>query len=199
MTTFFSAEHSYQTYFSLLIFTERKDDLRRSRQRSTSDPSPCVCPAWARCNRVKVPCIMNSIKQRILDYGNCGIARFRGKEAYVKDMSPRTGTGYKADGVDKLAPHSEVRSSVPEVNPGVVYRNSALLPGETSHASRPGFNLPERVGGADSNVDIEMRGVSRDHSSPVQRAGSSLWGEESGGLSQDEGSNRRSGDDRRGL
>jgi len=142
---------------------------------------------------------MNPNQQQILDYGNCGIARFRGKEAYVKDMSPRTGTRYKADGMDELAPHSEVSDSVLEVNLGVVYRNNAFLPGEVSYAGRPGFNLPERVGGGGSNAAIELRGVSRDHSSPVQRAGSSPWGEESGSLSQDEGSNRRSGDDRRGL
>ena len=134
---------------------------------------------------------MNPNQQQILDYGNCGIARFRGKEAYIKDMSPRTETGYKADGMDKLAPHSEALDSVPEVNLGVVYRNSALLPGEASYAGRPGFNLPERVGGGSSNAAIEIRGVSRDHSSPDQRAGSSPRGEESGGLSQDEGSNLR--------
>jgi len=142
---------------------------------------------------------MNSTKVKEQDYGNCGIARFRGKEAYVKDMSPRTGTGYKANDTGKLAQHSEALSSVSGVNLGVVYRNNAFLPGEASHAGRPGFNLPERVSGGGSNVVIELRGVSRDHSSPVQRAGSSPWGEESGGLRQDEGPNRRSGDDRRGL
>jgi hypothetical protein len=52
--------------------------------------SPGVCPAWARCNRVKVPCIMNQITKQILAYGNCEIVRFRGKAAYDKDMSPRT-------------------------------------------------------------------------------------------------------------
>ena len=33
---------------------------------------------------------MNQMKEQILAYGNCGIVRFRGKEAYGKDMSPRT-------------------------------------------------------------------------------------------------------------
>jgi hypothetical protein len=47
-------------------------------------------------------------------------------------MSPRTGTWYKADGMGKLAPHSEALGSVPEVNHGVVYRNSVFLPGEAS-------------------------------------------------------------------
>jgi hypothetical protein len=34
--------------------------------------------------------------------------------------------------MDKLAPHSEVHGSLPEVNHGVVYRNSVFLPGEAS-------------------------------------------------------------------
>jgi len=75
---------------------------------------------------------MNQTKEQILAYGNCEIVRFRGKAAYGKDMSPRTGTWYKADGMGELAPHSEVQGSVPEVNHGVVYRNSVFLPGEAS-------------------------------------------------------------------
>ena len=51
--------------------------------------------------------------------------RFRGKEAYVKDVSLRTGTWYKADGMVELAQHSEGRSSVLEVNHGVVHRKKA--------------------------------------------------------------------------
>ena len=50
---------------------------------------------------------MNSNTNIELDYGNCAIVRFRGKEAYVKDVSLRTGTWYKADGMVELAPHSE--------------------------------------------------------------------------------------------
>jgi hypothetical protein len=46
-------------------------------------PPDCVCPAWARCNGVKVPCFMNSSKERKLDQGNCEVVRPRGKEAYV--------------------------------------------------------------------------------------------------------------------
>ena len=75
---------------------------------------------------------MNLIPKEILAYGNCVIVRFRGKAAYSKDMSPRTGTWYKADGTSELAPHSEALGSVPEVNHGVVYRNSVFLPGEAS-------------------------------------------------------------------
>ena len=66
---------------------------------------------------------MNSNTNIELDYGNCGIVKFRWKEAYVTDVSLRTGTWYKADGMVKLAQHSEGRSSVPEVNNGVVHRN----------------------------------------------------------------------------
>jgi len=75
---------------------------------------------------------MNLTKEQILAYGNCETVRFRGKAAYGKDVSPRTGTPYKADGAGELAPHSEARGSVPEVNGGVVHRNNVFLPGPTS-------------------------------------------------------------------
>ena len=75
---------------------------------------------------------MNSNTNIELDYGNCEIVRFRGKEAYVKDVSLRTGTWYKADGRVKLAQHSEGLSSMSEVNHGVVHWNNVLLPGEAS-------------------------------------------------------------------
>lgn len=75
------------------------------------------------------------------DRGNCEIARFHGKEAEVKSASPRTETCYEADGVDKLAKHSEIPSSAPEVKHGVVRRNNTSLPGEASsravRADRP--------------------------------------------------------------
>jgi len=67
-----------------------------------------------------------------LDWGNCKTARFCGKEAEVKPVSSRTETCYKADGVDELAQHSEVQSSMPEVKHGVVRGNNTFLPGETS-------------------------------------------------------------------
>lgn len=78
---------------------------------------------------------MNQTKEQIRAYGNCGIVRDRWKAAYGKDMSPRTGTRYKADGTGELAPHSEAHGSVSEVNRGVVYRNSVFLPGEASRPS----------------------------------------------------------------
>ena len=76
-----------------------------------------------------------------LDWGNCEVARFHGKEADVKSVSPRTEMCYQADGMDELAQHSEVRSSVSEVKHGVVRRNNTFLPGEASsravHTDRP--------------------------------------------------------------
>ena len=87
---------------------------------------------------------MNLKEEQILDYGNCDFVRNRGKEAYIKDVSPRTETWYKADGMGELAPHSEALGSVPEVNHGVVHRNSAFLPGEASFGGlerREGPNL----------------------------------------------------------
>lgn len=118
-------------------------------ERSCPPPS-CVCPAWARCNLVPVlrqgfgglakdPCIMNQIRKQILAEGNCETVRDRGKAAYGKDMSPRTGTSYKADGAGELAQHSEALGSAPEVNDGVVCRNNAFLPGEVSCCGTGGF------------------------------------------------------------
>jgi len=82
---------------------------------------------------------MNQRTTQILAEGNCETVRDRGKAAYGKDMSPRTGTSYKADGAGELAPHSEAYGSASEVNDGVVYRNSAFLPGEVSLCGTGGF------------------------------------------------------------
>ena len=89
---------------------------------------------------------MNLRKERILDYGNCDLARDRGKEAYVKDVSPRTETWYKADGMGELAQHSEALGSVPEVNHGVVHWNNAFLPGEASPRRSGGFKSTHKAG-----------------------------------------------------
>ena len=161
---------------------------------------PCVCPAWARCDGVKVPCFMNSNKERKLDYGNCEVVRLRGKEAYVKDVSPRTETEYKADGMGELAQHSEARSSVPEVNSGVVHRNNVFLPGEALLPGGTGF----RHCGASRDGRATGRGVSRGRSSRIERAGSSRRRvtrpvKVTGGLRRGEGPNRRGGTDRRCL
>ena len=89
---------------------------------------------------------MNLNKEQILDQGNCDFARNRGKAAYIKDVSPRTGTWYKADGMGELAPHSEALGSVPEVNHGVVHRNNAFLPGEASPRRFGGFKSTRTTG-----------------------------------------------------
>ena len=140
---------------------------------------------------------MNLQKTEILDHGNCKVARLCGKAAYVKDVSPRTETWYKADGAGELAQHSEASGSAPEVNHGVVHRNNALLPGEASSPWRTGH----RCGGAPGNGRVTGRGVSRGHSSRGQRAGSSCRREArpvkvSGWLIRSEGPNPASGTNR---
>ena len=111
-----------------------------------------------------------------LDYGNCGIVRFRGEEAYVKDMGLRTGTGYKAGMAGELAQHSEALSSAMKVNPEVVYRYSMLLPGEASSTRVTGLDVPSRSRGSFSNGRIEGRGVSRGRISRMKRAGVAAGG-----------------------
>ena len=76
-----------------------------------------------------------------LDGSNCGVARLRGKEAAVKLVSRRTERSYKADGTDKLAQHSQVRCSVPEVNDPVAQQEFTFLLREIcvpSSATTPG-------------------------------------------------------------
>ena len=133
-----------------------------------------------------------------LDQGNCEVARLRGKEAYVKGMGLRTETGYKAGMAGKLAPRSEAHGSAMKVNPEVVCRNSAFLPGEASSPSVAGFNPPSRRRGATSNGRVEGRGVSRGHSRRGKRAGSSCRrvtrpAKDSGCLARDEGLNLTGG------
>ena len=90
--------------------------------------------------------------------------RICGKEAYVKDMSPRTETVYKAGNVDELAQHSEVLCSALKVKTGVVYRNNMLLPGEALSSCYAGLNLPSKRSGTCSNAWIQGQGVSSGHS-----------------------------------
>jgi len=147
---------------------------------------------------------MNCKTNKELDYGNCAIARFRGKEAYVKDTSLRTGTGYKAGMAGELAQHSEAHSSAVKVNPEVACRNNAFLPGEASFTSGVGLNLPSRHRGSLRNGRIEGRGVSRGRISRLERAGSSCRRDTrpakmSGGLTCDQGPNLGGGNDRRRL
>ena len=79
-----------------------------------------------------------------------------------KLMSRRTERPYKVDGADKLAPHSAVRCSVPEINGPVVQREFTFLLRETCSPSPP-----TAVGAKVSNDPRAGTGVSRGHSSEV--------------------------------
>src|ERR1039457_4833655 len=63
-----------------------------------------------------------------------------------KLMSRRTERPYQVDGADKLAPHSAVRCSAPEINGPVVQREFTSLLRETC-----GPGLSATAGGAGSN------------------------------------------------
>ena len=76
-----------------------------------------------------------------------------------KWMSRRTERPYKVDGTDKLARHSAVRCSVPEINGPVVQREFTSLLRE---ACRP--NPSATAGAALSNDRCAGTGVSRGHS-----------------------------------
>jgi len=76
-----------------------------------------------------------------------------------KLMSRRTERPYKVDGTDKLAPHSAVRCSVPEINGPVVQREFTFLLREACSPSPPAT-----VGAAASNGRCAGTGVSRGHS-----------------------------------
>ena len=76
-----------------------------------------------------------------------------------KLMSRRTERPYKVDGMDKLAPHSAVRCSVPEINGPVVQQEFTSLLRETCN---PG--LSATTGLAASNGAQAGAGVSRGHS-----------------------------------
>jgi hypothetical protein len=128
---------------------------------------------------------MNSIKIIKLDYGNCEIVRFRGKEACVKDMSLRTETVYKAGNVDELAPHSKVFCSTLKVKTGVVYPNNMLLPGE---ASVRGLNGIKATGKVQASVTAMLQTSQTEESAegevvasePVSSCVSLIRGEEYG-------------------
>ena len=136
---------------------------------------------------------------KILEKDNYQTVRIGGKEVCIKVVSLRTETFYKAGAMGKGAVHSETRSSVAKVKSEVVQWKFMQLPGEISIVSSAGLNLPQKHGGALSNGCIEYREVSKYHSSPENRAGSShrqCRSEASGSLTQDEGLNLRSGKNR---
>src|SRR6266436_255615 len=74
-------------------------------------------------------------------------------------MSRRTERPYKVDGADRLAQHSEVRCSVPEINGPVVQQEFTSLLRETCNPSPPAM-----AGAAVSNGCRAGAGVSRGHS-----------------------------------
>jgi len=76
-----------------------------------------------------------------------------------KLMSRRTERSYKADGTDKLAQHSKVRCSVPEVNDPVAEQAFTSLLRETC-----GLSPSATTGAAVSNDRRAGTGVSRGHS-----------------------------------
>ena len=76
-----------------------------------------------------------------------------------KLMSRRTERPYKVDGTDKLAPHSAVRCSVPEINGPVVQQEFTSLLREACNPSPPAT-----AGAAVSNDRCAGTGVSRSHS-----------------------------------
>ena len=76
-----------------------------------------------------------------------------------KRMSRRTERPYKVDGADKLAPHSTVRCSVPEINGPVVQREFTSLLREACSPSPLAT-----AGAAVSNDRRAGTGVSRGHS-----------------------------------
>src|SRR6266566_8578461 len=87
-----------------------------------------------------------------------------------KLMSRRTERPYKVDGTGKLAQHSAVRCSVPEINGPVVQQEFTSLLRETCNPSPP-----TTVGAAASNGRRAGAGVSRGHSTGRYEPGVGCW------------------------
>src|ERR1035437_7765713 len=83
-----------------------------------------------------------------------------------KLMSRRTETPYKVDGADKLAQHSAVRCSAPEINGPVLEREFTFLLRETCHRA-PSATAGARV----SNDPRALAGVSRGRSTESNEPG----------------------------
>ncbi len=88
-----------------------------------------------------------------------------------KLMSRRTERPYKVDGTDKLAPHSAVRCSVPEINGPVVQREFTFLLREAC-----GSAPPETAGAVVSNGHRRTAGVSRGRSTESNEPGNTPEG-----------------------
>jgi len=93
-----------------------------------------------------------------------------GRKPQSKLMSRRTERPYKVDGADRLARHSEVRCSVPEINGPVVQQEFTSLLRETCNPSPP-----TTVGAAASNGRRAGAGVSRGHSTGRYEPGANDW------------------------
>src|SRR6266581_2070065 len=87
-----------------------------------------------------------------------------------KLMSRRTERPYKVDGTDRLARHSEVRCSVPEINGPVVQQEFTFLLRETCNPSPPAM-----AGTTASNDRCAGAGVSRGHSTGRYEPGVGCW------------------------
>jgi hypothetical protein len=87
-----------------------------------------------------------------------------------KLMSRRTERPYQVDGTDRLAPHSEVRCSVPEINGPVVQQKFTSLLRETCSPSPPAM-----AGATVSNDPRAGAGVSRGHSTGRHEPGARDW------------------------
>src|SRR5512136_1030524 len=83
-----------------------------------------------------------------------------------KRMSRRTERPYQVDGADKLAPHSAVRCSAPEINGPVVPREFTSLLREACHPSPSAT-----TGAAVSNDRRAGTGVSRGRSTESNEPG----------------------------
>ena len=81
-------------------------------------------------------------------------------------MSRRTERPYKVDGADKLAPHSAVRCSAPEINGPVVQREFTSLLRETCKRAPS-----ETAGARVSNGPRAIAGVSRGRSTESHEPG----------------------------
>src|SRR5512143_1338449 len=88
-----------------------------------------------------------------------------------KRMSRRTERPYKVDGADKLARHSAVRCSAPEINGSVVPRKFTSLLRETCSPSPSAT-----AGAAASNGRCAGTGVSRGHSTESHEPGNAPEG-----------------------
>ena len=90
-------------------------------------------------------------------------------------MSRRTERPYKVDGAGRLAPHSEARCSVPEINGPAVPRE---FPSLLREACSP--NPSATVGAAASNGRRRDAGVSRSRSTESNEPGTPGWSHNSG-------------------